>query len=393
MAKLNDVAVLDIGSKKISVMIGNKTPKGVFNVKGFGSCYYSGFSGGKWFNVQDLKSAVGKALHVAEAESGVKTKKLYIGVPSEFIAIVVKEVVLARGRAQRITDADVTELFEQGDTYKNHSRYTTIGNFAIYYTLDDKTRRFVEPRGIEAYKITGLVSYVLCERSFTSLFENIAKDLHLKEVEYVSSIWAEGMSLLSEDKRYRRQLIADVGYITSSVAVVQGDGLVSLTSFSLGGGHVASDIAMMFEVPFSAAEEVKDKIDLSLAYDETSYYEAGENGKYRFSALDVNEIAKSRLDTIAEFISESIAQSGFECNAHCPVYLTGNGVTTIRGAKEYLSQVLKKPIEIIAPDVPCYNKPKFSSTIALLDVASDLNAQELTGLNKILQNLLSKIGG
>lgn len=118
MAKLNDVAVLDIGSKKISVMIGNKTPKGVFNVKGFGSCYYSGFSGGKWFNVQDLKSAVGKALHVAEAESGVKAKKLYIGVPSEFIAIVVKEVVLARGRAQRITDADVTELFEQGDTYK-----------------------------------------------------------------------------------------------------------------------------------------------------------------------------------------------------------------------------------------------------------------------------------
>lgn len=74
MAKLNDVAVLDIGSKKISVMIGNKTPKGVFNVKGFGSCYYSGFSGGKWFNVQDLKSAVGKALHVAEAESGVKAK-------------------------------------------------------------------------------------------------------------------------------------------------------------------------------------------------------------------------------------------------------------------------------------------------------------------------------
>ena len=35
-----------------------------------------------------------------------------------------------------------------------------------------------------------------------------------------------------------------------------------------------------------------------------SYYEAGENGKYRFSALDVNEIAKSRLDTLAEFISD-----------------------------------------------------------------------------------------
>lgn len=393
MPKINDVAVLDIGSKKISVMIGSKSEKGVYNIKGFGSCYYSGFSGGRWFNPDDVRNTVGKALRIAEAESGVKVKKLYVGVPSEFIALVVKEVVFARARAQRITDADLTALFEQGDTYKNHSRYTTIGNFAVYYTLDDKTRRYLEPRGLEAYKITALVSYVLCERSFTTFFEEIAKDLHLKEVEYVSSAWAEGMSLLSEDKRYRRQLLVDVGYITSSVAVVQGDGLVNLTSFSLGGGHIASDISMMFDVPFSAAEEVKNKIDLSLAYDESSYYEAGENGKYRFSALDVNEIAKSRLDTIVEFINESIAQSGFECNAHCPVYLTGNGVTSVRGAKEYMSQVLKKPIDVIAPDVPCYNKPKFSSTIALLDVASELNAQELTGFNKILQNLLSKIGG
>ena len=45
MPKINDVAVLDIGSKKISVMIGGKSEKGVYNIKGFGSCYYSGFSG------------------------------------------------------------------------------------------------------------------------------------------------------------------------------------------------------------------------------------------------------------------------------------------------------------------------------------------------------------
>lgn len=393
MPKTNDIAVLDIGSKKISVAIGLKNTKGVFNIKGFGSCYYSGFSGGKWFSVPDLKAAVAKSLRTAEAESGVKVKKLYIGVPSEFIAIVVKEVVSAKARAQRVTDADLTHLFEQGDTYANHSRYTTIGNSAVYYTLDDKTRRYIEVRGLEAYKITALISYILCERGFTSLFEEIANENKLKEVEYISGIWAECMSLLSEEKRYRLQLIADIGYITSSVAVIQGDGLVHLSSFSLGGGHIASDISMMFEVPFSVAEEVKEKVDISLDYSEGSYYEAGENGKYHLSAKDVNEVVKARLNTIAEFINESIIGSHFEADSHCPLYLTGGGIVGVRGAKEYISAALKKQIEIIYPNVPRYNKPELSSAISLLDVASDLSMQDLRGINKILQNLFSKIGG
>lgn len=393
MPRSNDVAVLDVGSKKVCVLIGGKTTKGVFNIKGFGSCYYSGYSGGKWFNVSDLKEAVKKAVKIAEAESGIKIKKLYIGVPSEFIAVVVKEVVHARARATRVTDADVTALFEQGDTYANHSRYATINNSAVYYTLDDKTRRYLEPRGLEAYKLTGLVSYILCERGFLTLFEQIAHELRLKEIEYISEIWAEAVSLFSEEARLKRQLLVDVGYISSSVAAFQGDGLVQLTSFSLGGGHIASDLSMMFEVPFAVAEEIKDKIDLSLDYTEENFYEAGEKGKYHLSALDVNEVAKSRLDTIAEFINESIGQAGFERGAHSPIYLTGHGVTQLRGAKEYLSAALRNPIEIIFPSAPRFNKPKFSSTVSLLDVASDLHAQESSGFNKILQNLISKIGG
>lgn len=390
MPKNNAVAVLDIGSKEITAMIGNKTEKGVYKIIGGGSCYYSGFAGGRWFDTADLKAAVKKAVKISETETGVKIKKLYIGVPSEFLAVVVKEVVTAKARASRITDADITALFEQGDTYKNHSRFTTINNSAIYYTLDDKTRRFLEPRGLTAYKLTGMVSYILCERSFTSLFEQIAKELDLKEIEYISGAWAEGMSLFTDEKRLSQQLLVDVGYITSSVAAIQGDGLIHLSSFSLGGGHIASDIAMMFEIPFSVAEEIKDKIDLSLEYTEKNYYETAD-GKYRLSAIDVNEVAKSRLDTIVEFIGESIVQSRFECSDRAPVYLTGNGVTGIRGTKEYMAASLKKPIEIISPDVPRFNKPKDSSTIALLDVASGLHAQELTGFNKILQNLLSKL--
>lgn len=388
--KYNEVAILDIGSKKVNIAIGERTAKGIFNIKGFGSCYYGGFAGGAWFNVDDLKVAVSKAVSMAEMEAGIKIKKLYIGVPSEFSAIVCKEVVLARARSSKINDADITALYEQGDTYVNHPKYTTINYSAIYYTIDDLTQRYIEPRGLNAYKLTGLLSYILCERTFTLLFENIARELGLKEVEYISAIWAETMSLFNDDARAKAVLLADVGYITSSVAVVRGDGLLHLSSFSLGGGHIESDIALMFEVPFKVAQEIKGKIDISLEYTAEDFYSAGEDGKYHLSATDINEVAKARLNTIVEFINEGINQSQFECPPYATVYLTGGGVTGIRGAREYIAAKLGKQVEIVCPQVPQYNKPEFSSSISLLDVAGRLNSNNKGAFASLFQKLVSK---
>jgi len=56
-----------------------------------------------------------------------------------------------------------------------------------------------------------------------------------------------------------------------------------------------------------------------------------------------------------------------------PLYLTGLGVSYIRGAKEFLAEKTGKNIEIVAPVAPGYNRPCRSSLISLLDVASNLD--------------------
>lgn len=125
------------------------------------------------------------------------------------------------------------------------------------------------------------------------------------------------MSLLSEDKRYRRQLIADVGYITSSVAVVQGDGLVSLTSFSLGGGHVASDIAMMFEVPFPRRKKSRTKSIFPLLMTRRVITKPAKT-EISFSALDVNEIAKAGLTPLRNLFPKVSRSRGLNATPIVP---------------------------------------------------------------------------
>lgn len=393
MPKTNDIAVLDIGSKKITVLIGEKTNKDIYNIKGFGECNYSGFSGGQWFSQDDLRAAVAKAMNIAEVDAGVKIKKLYIGVPAEFCAVACKEVSLVKAKNGRVSDADINALYQKGDTFSANPQFITINYSSIYYTLDDAPRRYVEARGLIASKLTGFVSYILCEKSFCELFENIVADLRLKEIEYVCSSWAEAISLFTPEQRAKYLILADIGYITSSVAIVREDGLLNLASFSLGGGHIESDLTMLFEIPFDIAREVKSKVDISLEYSDDAFYEAGENGKYHLCANDVNEVVRARLDTFIEYINEGLNYSEYDCPKFATVYLTGGGVSAVRGAKEYIAAKLKKSVEIIAPSIPRFNKPHYSSAISTLDVASTLSGNKQGAVTAFFKNIFAKIGG
>lgn len=92
---------------------------------------------------------------------------------------------------------------------------------------------------------------------------------------------------------------------------------------------------------FSAAEEVKDKIDLSLAYDETSYYEAGENGKYRFSALDVNEIAKAGLTPLRNLFPKVSRSRGLNATPIVPYISRGTASRQSAARKSICRKSLK----------------------------------------------------
>ncbi|MDE7380202.1 MAG: hypothetical protein K2N14_04025 [Clostridia bacterium] len=52
-----------------------------------------------------------------------------------------------------------------------------------------------------------------------------------------------------------------------------------------------------------------------------------------------------------------------------PIGITGEGVGVIRGTIEHFSSRLVTPVEVIAPRVPYYDKPQFSSLFSLLSAA------------------------
>lgn len=108
-----DTAILDFGSSKITVLIGERGVNGTVCVKGMGVCDYAGFSEGEWLDPEHIAHAVGRAVSSAEANSGVKIEHLYVGVPGEFTSVVCKEVGIVLNKRRKIKDDDVFCAYER----------------------------------------------------------------------------------------------------------------------------------------------------------------------------------------------------------------------------------------------------------------------------------------
>ena len=362
-----DTAVLDFGSEKITALIGERGVNGTSRVKGIGVCNYAGFLDGEFLAPEMLGESIRAALSEASVSAGTRITRVYVGVPGEFSSVVCKEVSTTLNRKRKVKDADVFNLMSAGDNFDE--KYEVINIQPVYYTLDNNLR-VLSPIGAVSAKLGGVLSYIMAEKTFTDEVRKILTAMGVPSVEFVSSVLAESLILFNEDKRDGTAVLVDVGYLTTAVAIVKGDGLLSLRSFSQGGGHITGDLATVLQIPFSDAELLKRKVILSIEPSEEDIYEInGKNGIKTFSAQLVNEIVSYRISVIARTISKCLSTCEYEYPSYIPYSLTGGGIAFMRGAKDAIANTVGREVEVVVPPYPQINKPNLSSAWGLLDMA------------------------
>ena len=365
-----DIAVLDVNSRLISAIVGSKRAQSVFGIKSLVEKQHQGYENGEWFDKDDTVNIAKSVLLDAMKSAESRTKKLFIGVPAEFVTVVTKEVGIRLDRQRRVIDDDIDYLLKKGDDFDT-DQYLTINTSAIYYSVNGDEKIYSDVRDMEATGVDACVSYMLCERSFVKTFDEVASSLGFTDVRYVATCWAECMSLLEKEQRDSVYMLIDIGYLSSSVCIAKGEGILEMKSFSMGGAHICADIYEALDVPFDMAEEAKRLVDINLNYnDEAVLVGDGENVVY---AADACEIAKNRLDVFADVISDIFKEIEEDAPSYVPVYLTGEGVASMRGAKKYLSEQLGKNIEVVTPKLPGFVKPDDCSKASLLVMADNLS--------------------
>ena len=385
---MHSVAVMEIGTSKIGVVIGTLGINNSLNVIGSFEEPYGGYIGGEFVEEEKLSEHIANALAKAEINAGERIKKLYVGVPADFCTCKTKSFMQNFGDKLKVEEGDILEIYQHANELKENTNYILISCSPIYFCLDDG-RKLLNPIGEKTSRLSGEISYIYAERSFISKINVALRKFGISMVEYLSATLSTNTYILPKSKRENSAIIIDCGYISTSVSVIKGNGLSLLSTFPIGGGQVASDLSECLQISYKEAESLKKQIVLSVVPELGDGYEIHrQNQVLPISMTEANEIVCARLSQICSLVHKCLETISKNDLNKMPIYLTGGGICFIKGAKDFLSKEFGVNVEILSPPHLEYTKPSFSVELGLLDSAIKQDQKHKT--NKFL-NFLKRI--
>lgn len=372
----DSVAVIDVGSSKITAMIGENGINGNFVIRSVTDVPCEAFLDGEITERGVLTNAISTAFNTICKTASVKVHKVFVSVTNQFIKTVNREYEKSYPRRKKIREKDVRQYFKEAEEANRFTlnNYVLIDKRAVFFNLDGN-RRVESILGETTMNVRGYITYFYALEDYVNTIKEILKQLGVDTVQFVSTAIAEAYLLFSSDERFSFRILLDVGYITTDFSIIYGGGLLYSSAFMTGGGFISAGLCELLNIDFTLAERLKRRINLSLPYDSDGIYELNWGEEvYSFSQKKCNACVKNVLNDLVEFVDKAIVDSRVRLPRDAVIYLTGGGLSYIRGGKEYLFSGVEMPVYIAEHRILYMSKPDETSKIALLNFA--LNKRE-----------------
>lgn len=374
--RTKSVAVLDIRSTEMTAVVGERGVNNTFIIKSKYACAYDGYAEGELLDVQSFAAALCDVVKsTLSAMSGIKS--FYVSVPGEFLKLVNVDKVISFPSAKKINANDCRALVEAAKP-PVEDNWLTIRHSCLYYVLSDK-RKVIVPNGAVSDSLQGKFCFFKCKSAFAGcLMDAFKRFKDIQTVNLIPSNFAEAMYLVEPERRDECAVLFDFGFISSTYSVICGNGLLYSESFSLGIGHIGVYLMTELDIPYQVAMTFLSTVNLNAKEKLGDIEECLFDGKtYSFSTAELRDKIREGLDGICETIEECRQSYTGRNIEGKPILVTGEGIKVVRGAAEHIAGRLVKTLQTVAPNVPYYDKPRFSSLFSLLDIAlDDASSQE-----------------
>lgn len=344
---------LDIGSTKITCMIGRAEADGTRRILGFGWQKGRGIRHGAITDLDEaeraIRAAVGQAEDMADTRLRAVTVNLGCGQPESRLFNVQWPV---GGRV--VSEDDIRHVVQEGRHRAESEGRDTIHILPLSFSVDE-TMRVEDPRGLHCETLTARLHVI---DAVSSALRNLQTCLHrcdLEISELVSAPFAAGLATLVEDERELGTTVIDMGGGATSFAVFAEGQLLHTGSTLVGGIHVTNDIARLLSTPVAHAERLKTLYGSCQASpdDEREMLPVPLVGEEEHQIAKVPRsmvvsIIRPRLEEIFEIVKDRLENSGLSRVAGARVVLTG-GACQLAGARELAAQILGKQVRLGRP--------------------------------------------
>lgn len=327
----NDIIVgLDIGTTKISAIVGRKNEFGKIEVLGMGRAESQGVMRGVVANIDKTVSAIRRAVDIASERSGYPITEVYVGIAGQHIRSLQHRGVLVReNQDDEISRHDIKRLIKDMHRIVLQPGEKIIHALPQDYAVDNE-QGIKEPVGMAGIRleadfhiITGQMNAIRNIHKCVEKAGLVVKDLVLEPL-------ASSASVLSREELEAGVALVDIGGGTTDIAIFQDEIIRHTAVIPFGGNVITEDIKEGCLIMRNQAEQLKVKFGAALAE------QAKENeivsipglrghAPKEISVRNLAHIIQARMEEILEHVYYEIKHSGFDNKLIGGIVLTGGG--------------------------------------------------------------------
>jgi cell division protein FtsA len=342
---------IDVGSTKITTVIGEVGSDGVLDIIGEGTVPSEGLKRGVVVNLERTTSSIRNSIAAAERVAGVRVVDAFIGVAGGHLRALTSHGLAAIRRGQEISRADVERAIENARAVPLDPNLEIIHVLPQEYVVDGQ-EGIKNPVGMHGVRLEVDVHIVTGAQGPLANLRRCATDAGLTVNGAVLQGYASGLAVLEPPEEDVTTVLIDIGGGTTDVAVFRRGNLAHSAVIPLGGDHVTQDLAQILKIPYDEAERVKKKYGSAVPEmaDPELNLELTQNGVVpSVSAFDLSRIIKPRMAEIFNLARAEIDSvlGPVELIAG-GVVLTG-GASLMRGINELARERFKLPVRIGKP--------------------------------------------
>ena len=370
---VGDIIVgIDIGTSKVSTVVGEVNNFNQIEIICSTNCKCSGIQKGLIVDEENLSSAISKTIQEAEEISKFKINSAYTTIPGKYTTIVQNSIVKEiKDKYAGINIKDVTSSIIQVRDIEIPEDKVLIDIVPDKFILDDG-KIVSDPIGKFSSTLTLTAQIILAEKEYKKKLSSILKKVGIEIDGIVPITLAERNLVLDTNELKENVMILDIGAGNTEIGVFSGSSYVYSNTINLGGDNITSDIAYCLNISKEEADKLKRQYGLALK----SYIDNDNNislntckdidGKNKtIKSSELIEIIEARIEEIFTIVNKDIMAKGVKSIIN-DVILTGEGIVNISKSDMAGKIILNIPVKISTGRLISTIKSTYRTSYALV---------------------------
>ncbi|MFH7807765.1 MULTISPECIES: cell division protein FtsA [unclassified Acinetobacter] len=372
------VVAIDIGTHKVSVLIGKVHAPDNIQVIGMATARNRGMNKGKIVSLDKVITAIKNAVQEAEDMAECRVHSAWVSIPSaELKSFYASGRTPVENTDHTITTSEVVRALELAKASHMTSDHYLVSAVPLGFELDDSPEWVQNPIRMSAHSMIGHYQLMMLPISTMQNLDRALKGANIGVEKLVVSCLATAeASLLKDEKEYGVCLV-DIGAGTTNIAVYL-DGRLALThTLQRGGEHVTRDIAAVLQTTTEEAERIKllyGCVDIKSVKPDHMIQIQGIDGPQTISRIELTEIVVARYEEILGQVRQELERNGAIHGLYHGVVLTGDAnqiegmVTLARRMLGVSAHLGNPPVHVTADEqnIAALRRSQYATAAGLL---------------------------